>query len=162
MVHLRPYRADDLEPLVRMFTDSVHRLARPFYDEAQRAAWAPEHADLDEWRARLAGMAVLVAEEQGVLAGFIGYEPDGHVALLYTSGHAARKGVASKLYARVESEWRAAGVPRAFAEVSLAARPFFERQGFIVLEEERVERRAIFFTRFRMAKDLAGRLSPPA
>ena len=155
MMHLRAYRADDLEPLVRTFTESVHRLARPFYDEAQRAAWAPEHADLDEWRARLAGTSVLVAEVEGVLAGFIGYEPNGHVALLYTAGHAARKGVASKLYAHVESEWRAAGVARAFAEVSLAARPFFERHGFAVVEEERVERRGVFFTRFQMAKDLA-------
>jgi len=138
-----------------MFTDSVHVLARPFYDDAQRAAWAPVQADLDEWRARLASISVLVAEEQGVLAGFIGYTPNGHVALLYTASHAARKGIASNLYAHVESEWRAAGVPRAFSEVSLAARPFFERQGFTVLAEETVERRGAIFRRFQMAKELA-------
>ena len=152
---LRPSRPDDLEPLVQMFTDSVHVLARPFYDDAQRAAWAPGHADLDEWRARLAGISVLVAEERGVLAGFIGYAPNGHVALLYTASHAARRGIASNLYGHVESEWRAAGVPRAFSEVSLAARPFFERQGFAVLAEETVERRGAIFRRFQMAKELA-------
>ena len=152
---LRPYQPHDLEPLVRTFTDSVHVLARPFYDDAQRAAWAPSQADLDEWRARLAGISVLVAEEQGVLAGFIGYTPNGHVALLYTASHAARSGVASKLYAHVESEWRRSGVPRAFSEVSLAARPFFERQGFAVVAEESVERRGAMFRRFQMAKELA-------
>ncbi len=154
VLQLRPYRADDLAPLVGTFTDSVHVLARPFYDEAQRAAWAPDEANLDEWRARLSGISVLVAEEDGILAGFIGYSPDGYVALLYTASHAARRGVASMLYARVESEWRAAGLARAFAEVSLAARPFFDRQGFTVVEEERVERRGVFFTRFKMSKAL--------
>lgn len=153
-IQLRPYRDGDLEALVRTFTDSVHELARPFYDDAQRAAWAPEQADLDEWRGRLAKTDVLVAEEDGVLHGFIGYGADGYVALLYTASHAARKGVASKLYAHVENEWRAAGVRRAYSEVSLAARPFFERQGFAVIEEERVERRGAIFRRFRMAKEL--------
>lgn len=152
---LRPYREDDLVALVGAFTDSVQVLAAPFYDEAQRAAWAPAEADLDDWRARLAGIGVLVAEERGALAGFVAYGPDGHVALLYTASHAARRGVASTLYARVESEWRARGVTRAFAEVSLAARPFFERNGFAVVEEEHVERRGVIFRRFRMAKALA-------
>ena len=151
---LRAYRPDDLEPIVRAFTDSVHVLARPFYDDAQRAAWAPEVADLDEWRVRLAAIDVLVAEDRGALAGFIGYEPNGHVALIYTASHAARTGVASRLYARVESDWITAGVHRVFAEVSLSARPFFDRRGFTVEREERVERRGVFFTRFAMAKDL--------
>jgi putative acetyltransferase len=161
-LELRPYRQDDLEPLVRTFTDSVHVLARPFYDDAQRAAWAPNEASLDEWHARLAEMSVLVAEDAGRLAGFIGYTSDGHVALLYTASHAARKGVATQLYARVERAWRDLGVPRAFSEVSLAARPFFERHGFTVVEEEQVERRGQTFTRFRMEKELGGAAPPPS
>lgn len=153
-LQLRPYEAADLEALVETFTDSVHALARPFYDDAQRAAWAPEQADLEEWRARLGTTKVLLAEEDGKLAGFIGYSSDGYVALLYTASHAARRGVATQLYANVEAEWRAAGVVRAYSEVSLAARPFFERHGFTVVEEERVERRGRTFTRFRMSKEL--------
>ena len=99
-------------------------------------------------------IALLVAEDENVLAGFIGYDDRGHVALLYTASHAARRGVASKLYARVESEWIAAGVPRAFAEASLVARPFFEQHGFTVLNEEYVERRGMLFRRFAMEKAL--------
>lgn len=143
---------DDLGAVVRIFTDSVHTLAAPFYDEPQRAAWAPENAALDGWRARLESVNVLVAEDEGVLCGFLGYEPNGHVDLLYTASHAARRGVASKLYAQVETELSAAGVRRVFAEVSLAARAFFERQGFVVVVVERVERRGVTFTRFAMEK----------
>jgi putative acetyltransferase len=161
-LQVRRYRADDdLGGVVRIFTDSVHMLAPPFYDEVQRAAWAPENADIDEWRERLEGMNVLVAEDEGGLCGFLGYEPNGHVALLYTASRAARRGVASKLYARVEDEWIAAGIRRVFAEVSLAARAFFERQGFVVVVEERVERRGATFTRFAMEKRLAPASADP-
>lgn len=160
-LHFRRYRADDdLGAVVRIFTDSVHALAAPFYDETQRAAWAPENADLDGWRARLESINVLVAEDEGVLCGFLGYEANGHVDLLYTAGHAARRGVASKLYAQVEAELSAAGVRRVFAEVSLAARAFFERQGFVVVVEERVERRGATFTRFAMEKWLTPAAAP--
>jgi putative acetyltransferase len=157
---LRAYRDDDLDALVETFNDAVHVLGRAFYDEAQCAAWAPEQVNLDEWRSRLAGITVLVAVKDGRLSGFIGYEPSGHVAYLYTASRAARTGVASELYAYVEQEWRAAGVERAFAEVSLAARPFFDRQGFAVEREERVERRGVLFTRFVMAKRLTSSRAP--
>jgi putative acetyltransferase len=151
---LRVYGSDDVEAIARVFTDSVHELARDHYDDTQRAAWAPRQIDLDEWRAKLASIQVLVADREGTLAGFIGYESDGHVVLLYTASHAARSGVASRLYERVERDWIAVGVKRAYAEVSLAARPFFESRGFVVEHEERVVRRGATFTRFAMAKAL--------
>lgn len=151
---LRPYGPTDVEAIARVFTDSVHELARPYYDDAQRAAWAPRQIDLDEWRVRLASMELFVADREGSLVGFIGYEPNGHVVLLYTASHAARTGVASTLYAHVEREWISTGVKRAFAEVSLAARAFFEGRGFVVEHEEQVERRGSTFTRYAMAKEL--------
>jgi putative acetyltransferase len=151
-LRLRPYRSADLEEVTRTFADSVRVLARRDYDEAQRSAWAT--VDLEDWRARLAAIAVLVAEDVEGIAGFIGYSSDGYVAQLYTASRAARKRVASALYAHVEAGWRAAGVARAYAEVSLTARPFFERQGFDVVEEEEVERRGAIFRRFRMEKAL--------
>ena len=154
-LQLRLFRPGDLEAVVGIFTDSVHGLATAFYDERQRGAWAPEEPDLDAWRTRLAGMNVLVAEDNGVLCGFLGYEPNGHLDLLYTASRSARRGVASSLYMQVEAGWRAAGVPRAFAEVSLAARAFFDRQGFVVVTEEHVERRGVIFTRFAMEKWLS-------
>ncbi|AKV02292.1 Acetyltransferase [Labilithrix luteola] len=154
-IHIRHVRVeDDLGAIAGLFHDSVHVLAIPFYDEAQRKAWAPDVSDLARWRTNLAKMEMLVAEDEEGLCGFLGYEPDGHVAQLYTASRCARRGIASMLYERVEAQWRAAGVERLFAEVSLAARPFFDRQGFVVVEEERVERNGVMLTRFVMEKRL--------
>lgn len=152
-VRIRPVRIEeDLVAIARLFHGSVHELAKPYYDEAQRAVWAPDIDDVGRWRENLGKADMLVAEDDVGLCGFLGYRADGYVAQLYTASRCARRGIASMLYERVEAEWRAAGVERLFAEVSLAARAFFDKQGFVVVTEERVERRGVMLSRFIMEK----------
>lgn len=152
MIAVRPYRPSDLEALVALFTRSVHELAAPYYDEVQRRAWAPQPPDLEGWRVRLEKIEVRVADRGGDVAGFIGFEGDGHIDLLFTSPSHVGSGVASALYRSAEAELVGLGVSELFAEVSLAARPFFERQGFRVAGEEVVTRRGARFVRFEMRK----------
>lgn len=101
---LRRYREGDLQALVRLFTDAVHRLAGGYYTAAQLAAWAPQPPDLNGWTARLASLETLVAEIDGELAGFIAYEADGHIDLLYTSPAYCGRGVAAALFRQAEAE----------------------------------------------------------
>ena len=156
---IRSYTDDDLAAVAALFTASIHGLATGHYDAAQRAAWAPQPPDLDEWRRRLQGLNTLLAETQGRLAGFLAYAEDGHVDLLYTAPDSPRKGVASALYAEAEAALFASGVRRLYTEASLVARPFFERQGFVVREVQDVERRGLVFRRYAMDKTFAAAAS---
>jgi len=153
-VNVRPYRDSDLESVALLFTASVHAVAAGYYDSAQRAAWAPQPPDLNEWRQRLAPLHTLVAEDHARLAGFISYEPNGHIEFLYVSPAHARRGVASALYRHVESALLSRGVEELFTEASLAARPFFEHQGFRIAEEQTVYRRGVSFRRYAMRKPI--------
>ncbi|HEY6643195.1 GNAT family N-acetyltransferase [Povalibacter sp.] len=153
---VRRYQATDLERVVAVFTAAIHTLASDHYDEIQRSAWAPQSPDLDEWRHRLALVQTVIVEEGDRLAGFLSYESDGHIDLLYTAPQCARSGVASALYRHVEAQLHSSGVQQLFTEASLVARPFFERHGFRVREEQTVHRRGISFRRFRMCKSLTG------
>lgn len=155
---IRPYTPADLEPVARLFTASVHEVAASHYDAQQRAAWAPQPPDLAVWQKRLAPLttlvAELVAEENSRLAGFLSYEDDGHIDLLYTAPGSTRTGVASRLYHEAETGLAEAGATELFTEASLVARPFFERQGFEVTEEQNVTRNGVSFRRFAMRKRL--------
>ncbi|WP_336368608.1 GNAT family N-acetyltransferase [Marinobacter sp. C2H3] len=151
---IRGYRLQDLSPLVRLFTDSVHQLAASAYDETQRNAWASRTPHLDTWRARLESLETLIAEDGDQLAGFISYEPNGHIDLIFTTPNSARKGVASALYQEAEARLREAGVTSLFTEASVVARPFFERQGFSVESEQKVTVRGVHFLRYAMRKAL--------
>lgn len=152
---IRQYRESDVEAVALLFTESVHRLACSHYDETQLAAWAPRAPDLSCWSARLAHLTTLVAEVNTQLAGFISYEQNGHIDLLYVSSEHSRRGVASELYSQAEAALIAGGVVEIFTEASMVARPFFERYGFRVAEEQFVQRRGVAFRRYAMRKLLA-------
>lgn len=151
---LRPYSSSDAEAVAQLFTESVHGLAAPFYDEAQREAWAPSCPDTTRWQARLAALEVWLAEDDQGLCGMLGATPQGYLDLLFTAPRVARRGVASMLYARVESDWRRAGVIRVSTDASLAAKSFFLRHDFHVVEEQLIERGGQQLRRFAMAKSL--------
>jgi putative acetyltransferase len=151
-MQVRHYRDTDLQPVAGLFTASVHRLASCQYDAAQLAAWAPQPPDLDEWRERLRAVRTLVAEEDGELAGFVSYEPNGHIDLLFTAPGFSRRGVATTLYGRAETLLVSLGVAELFTEASLVARPFFERQGFRIVAVQRVILRGVAFERLAMRK----------
>lgn len=159
---IRQYRNSDLEALVELFTASVHEVSAGAYDAAQRHAWARIPPDQVAWRERLVGQTVLVAESDTELAGFIAWEPDGHIDLLYTSPRHVRRGVASALYHSAEQALRAAGGTTLYTEASLVARPFFECQGFVVEEEQVVSRDGVDLRRFAMRKTWRTDTCPPA
>lgn len=155
---IRPYRESDLAPLVQLFTDSVHQIARRYYEPEQLAAWAPIPPDLDLWEARFSALETWVAERAQRLSGFIAYESSGYIALLYTSPQDDRRGVASALYRHAEAALAGLGVSTVQTEASLAARPFFERFGFRVTEEQQVWRHGVALRRFAMSKTIGGAL----
>jgi putative acetyltransferase len=150
----RPYHPNDLPNVIEVYTAAIHSLAAPFYSPEQLAAWAPPTTDRERWQKSLASVHTIVADDNGVIAGFVSYKDDGYVHLLFTHPAYARRGVATRLYGLIESALRSVGCPKVFTHASLAARPFFERQGFHVDAEESVECRSVFLRRFSMHKQL--------
>jgi len=151
-VHIRPYADEDLAALVAVFTTSVHQLAASDYAPQQLDAWAPRSPDLAAWRQRLQSLETVVATDGAALIGFISYNLNGHVDLLYTSPSYARRGVASLLYRFVEGALASAGALEIFTEASSVARPFFEHFGFATIEEQNVPVGGCSFRRYAMRK----------
>jgi len=151
----RLYKPTDLPSVIEVYTASIRSLAAPFYSPEQIVAWAPATPDGERWQERLASLHTIVADCNGVLSGFGSYRPDGYLDLLFTHPAFARRGVATRLYFRVESALRSEGCLRVFTHASLAARPFFDRQGFHVDAEESVGCRGAYLRRFAMHKELS-------
>ena len=153
-VNERPYESTDLPGVIETYTASIRSLAAPYYTPEQIAAWAPVPPDATRWQERLAHLHTIIAESDGILAGFASYTLDGYLDFLFTHPAFARRGVASSLYHRVESALDAVSTPRVTTLASLAARPFFNRHGFQLDSEECVECRGAYLRRFAMHKQL--------
>ncbi|MFC4258858.1 GNAT family N-acetyltransferase [Marinobacter lacisalsi] len=153
-IRIRKYQIQDLSPLVRVFTESVHELTATAYDETQRYAWASRMPHLDSWQQRLESLETLVAEDGDELAGFISYDHDGHIDLIFTAPNYARQGIASSLYREAEQNLTTHGVSELYTEASVVARPFFESHGFKAIEEQRETIRGNHLLRYLMRKSL--------
>ena len=110
----RPYESADLPSVIETYTASIRLLAAPYYTPEQIAAWAPIPPDAARWQERLAHLHTIVAESDGLLAGFASYTLDGYLDFLFTHPAFARRGVASSLYHRVESVLRAVSTPKGY------------------------------------------------
>ena len=64
-------------------------------------------------------------------------------------------GIASALYAYLEAEAQSRQLLRLYVEASRVARPFFERRGFSLIQENEVQRGGTKLINYRMEKTLA-------
>ncbi|HWW65163.1 MAG TPA: GNAT family N-acetyltransferase [Sphingomonadaceae bacterium] len=155
-IHIRPLTIEDGEIAASIFFDAVHRGTREHYTLEQRQAWAGTTADSAGWRNRLVGMDGFVAEMGGCAVGFMTLDDAGYIDLAFVRPEVAGKGVGWRLYRTIERLAEERGATRLTAHASKTARPFFERQGWIVDRQQSVVRRNVELINFKMSKELAG------
>ena len=156
-VEIRRMTEADIPGVAEVFRRSIEGLASRDYAREEIAVWVEGGAERLQQPGRLwnDGREALVAERGGSLAGFLTFEADGHLDLLYTAPDHARRGVATALLAAAEAAYRERGVDRLYTGASRTARPFFERHGWVVVASQKVpigDRRLV---NFRMEKRLA-------
>ncbi len=149
-VTLRPYRPEDAPALLALFKDTIRRVNARDYRPDQIAAWASDDIDPDAWQARFEGRFARVAEVDGGIAGFVDMTPDGYLDRLFVSADHQGQGIAKALMDEVLAEAKRLGLPKIEVQVSLTARPFFEKHGFFVVENRRVEIRGAMLDCFGM------------
>lgn len=146
---LRPYRTGDLAAIAALFYESVHTLCRGDYTTEQLDAWATGSIDEEAWDASFRAHYTLVAEENGVLLGFADMTEDGYLDRLYVHPAHTKKGVATALVNALEAACPAAQFT---THASMTARPFFEKRGYRVEQEQQIVRRGVTLTNFIMKK----------
>jgi putative acetyltransferase len=150
---IRAVQPSDLTEIARLFYETVHHVNAQDYTPEQIEAWAPEVYESSFWADRFQNYPVYVAEEEGQVVGFAEFDA-GHIDCFYVHHQWQRCGVGSQLMAHIEADARSQNIPRLFSEVSVTARPFFERHGFCVEREHNRLHREVLFQQFLMEKPL--------
>jgi len=147
-MNIRPWQPDELPQLCQIFLRAVHETASQHYSAAQIAAWG--QVDEARWRQRLNNSLVLVADAEGVPAGFI-TAVGRHIDLLFVSPDFQRRGIAGSLLRELLAQMLPGKVT---VEASITAKPFFEQQGFVMVREQNVEARGERFINYLMVREV--------
>lgn len=150
-LRLRRFRPDDTPALIDLFRDTVRRVNSRDYTPEQVRAWAPDDVDPARW-AVLADRYTVVAEVDGRIVGFTDLEANGHIDRFFVHADHQAQGVGRAMLSELVAEAGRLGIPRLYAEVSITARPFFVRHGFVVVAEQEVTVRGVVLTNYRMER----------
>ena len=155
-VRLRKAEAGDLPELHSVFEQSVRNSCKKDYTPEQIEAWV-QRASPERWQELFtSGLQFIVAEETKSfrITGFTSFNSQGYLHSMFILPQFCGKGIATLLLDFAEEFARNNHIPNLFSEVSITARPFFEKRGFIVEQEQLVKVNNVEMDNFRMRKSL--------
>ncbi|WP_192892079.1 GNAT family N-acetyltransferase [Vibrio bathopelagicus] len=152
MVKIRNYQASDAKALWEIYFHTVRNINIRDYSQEQVEAWAPSDFEPELWKKCLYRIQPFVAELDGCVVGYTDLQPNGLIDHFFCHHEYQGKGIGRALMEHVFTIGRVRGVSRYFSEVSITARPFYERMGFNVVNEQQVDMRGVTLTNFVMEK----------
>lgn len=154
MIKLRHFQSTDAGQIAQLFHDTIRTVNLGDYTKEQVKAWAPDDIYFRDWEAKCSSKITLIAETDGIIAGFAELDDDGHIDCFYCHKDFQGQGIGRLLYNGIEREAHNHGLTRLFIEASITAKPFFLKMGFSVIEKQIVKTRGENFANFRMEKYL--------
>lgn len=152
VMNIRLATLNDVDAIRQLFYETVTSINTADYNAAQIAAWSAGRDNTERWETRVREQHFYIAEREDVMAGFASIDNTGYLDVLFVGKHFQRQGVAKLLLNQIEQTARKLGVDTITSDVSITARPFFERHGFVVVQRQEVEVRGVVLINFKMSK----------
>jgi len=151
---IRQVTLDDLAAIQELFVDTVEAVCRYDYSAEQIAVWTSSIENIQRWTDKLLKQYFLIAEIDKKIVGFASLENNEYLDFMYVHKDYQRQGIADKLYSEIQAKAIKHGTPLLTSDVSITARPFFEKKGFIIITEQKNDIKGIEVINYRMTKEL--------
>lgn len=155
MISIKRYDPAFAAQVTDIFYSAVHSIDDKIYSPAQKKAWAPLPIDYESWSSRLQGKQPFLAFHGQNLSGFIELEDDGHIDCMYVAPQYQRLGIGNALFLHLYKQAQSRKMAKLSVDASHLARPFFEKHGFAVDKENKVQLRGEVLVNFSMSRSLA-------
>ncbi|QBJ86468.1 GNAT family N-acetyltransferase [Chryseobacterium gleum] len=144
----------DLPEMLQLFAATIDAVCRKDYTPQQLEAWKSGAENEERWRKVIRDQYVVIALNENKIAGFCTLDQGNYIDLLFVHKDEQQKGIASILYQKIEKEAFRQHEKQLTADVSKTARPFFEKIGFRVVQEQEVNVKGVTLTNYKMIKSL--------
>jgi len=144
----------DLSRAYEIFRSAVHAINNGDYTKEQVEAWAPLIPNVNRWEKRMRNNTVLLAKEGENIIGFAEYKKPGIIDMLYIHSDYLNRGAASALLSKIDSIARSEERKTLSGFISITARTYFEKHGFEVSWDNKVEKDGQMLRNFLMIKQL--------
>lgn len=155
MFTIRQATVSDITEMTALYQDTILSVNRKDYTAEEVEDWASCGDDTDHLYKSFSEQHYMVAEnKEAKIVGFASINDSGYMHTLFVHKDFQYQGVASLLNQAIERYTKEKGVKKITSEVSITAKPFFEKQGFKVDEEQKRKANKLFLTNYKMSKSL--------
>lgn len=152
-INIRKAHLSDLTRIRQLFFEVITKVASKDYSAAEIKVWASGAQDEKRWERKLHEQEFFVAEYENGIIGFTSLLNKYYVDHLYVSHLHQGKGVASLLLTHVEQIAMQYGSKALKSDVSITARPFFEKKGYVVTKKNEILHKGEILINFDVIKE---------
>lgn len=154
-ISVRNYHPEDVQALATIYYNTIHRINIQHYTKEQVDEWAPiSSLETEGWATKFSRTKPIVAVVEDEIVGFAEFESNGHIDCFFSHHDWIGKGVGSTLMKEILQRAKNYSMHHIFSEVSITARPFFEKNGFKVIAEHISIRNGIERKGFKMERKI--------
>ena len=152
---IRQATFDDILELKNLYQGTVLTINRQDYSQEEVDDWASCGDDLSHIRKRIETHYFIVAVNPlSQIVGFSSITPQGYLHSMFVHKDFQGKGIATLLLKEIERYAMENKIVRITSEVSITARPFFEKWGYTVEIEQKRKANQLCLTNYWMTKEL--------
>lgn len=150
----RNAKFSDLEEMQKLYVETIQSVCKNDYNEEQRKVWSSGINNTKRWIEVLNTQFVLLAIIENQIAGFGTLKDGNYIDFFYIHKDFQRQGIADNLLNELEVEAKKHNSKIITSDVSITARPFFEKKGFVVKTEQKNIRQNVELINYKMKKRL--------
>jgi putative acetyltransferase len=150
-MNLRLARQEDISELQELYYGTITTINPKDYCPEQIVAWASTANRTESLSKKINEQYFYVAEnERGQITGFASLEKSGYLDFLYIHKDYQDQGIASLLVDKLLQIAASLNLPFIESDVSITAKPFFEKRGFKTIRQQIVMINGVALTNFKM------------
>ena len=158
---IRRLAESDIPQMRELFRSTVLCVNSRDYSDDECEDWASCGDSAEHWKDLLSENDFFAAlDGGGNIIGFSSMNAGGHLHSLFVHKDRQGKGVGTRLLAEAERLAMEYGAEKITSEVSITARPFFERHGYRTVKEQKAKANRMYLTNFVMEKLCGTRILP--
>lgn len=147
---------EDLPEMKALYRDTILTVCRKDYTEEQVNVWSSSANKEERWLDVVVNQFVLLAEIDDVLVGYGTLKNHNYIDFFYVHKDFQGMGIAGQLLNRLLQEAGAHGTKLITSDISMTAKPFFRKNGFKVVAEQKNVRQDVILINYKMIRYLPG------
>jgi putative acetyltransferase len=151
-IKIRQALEGDVSQITQLFFDTIQNINIKDYSKDEVDDWSSWKTDTDKWLERIQEQHFVLAEINNQIAGFSSLAEDGYLDFIFVHKDFQGQGIASALLSEIEHQASEQNNEFIYSDVSITAKGFFEKKGFIVERQQLKKSKKKELVNFRMIK----------